>query len=174
MDTKALPGQQRALAWSLLIAAMVWLVPANVLPIMAVTDAGSGKASTIADGIWQLFEAGMPGIAIIVFVASLLVPFFKVLVLAVIYWRVPHENNPLISTRAYRLVYWIGRWSMLDVFVVALLAAVVEFGNLATVKPEPGILAFALAVVLTMLSAHAFSPQQLWIKKTDGADHGDA
>ncbi len=67
MDTKALPGQQRALAWSLLIAAMVWLVPANVLPIMAVTDAGSGKASTIADGIWQLFEAGMPGIAIIVF-----------------------------------------------------------------------------------------------------------
>ena len=112
MATNAPPGQQRALAWSLLVAAVVWLVPANLLPIMSVTETGRGKASTIADGIWQLFEAGMPGIAIIVFVASLLVPFFKVLVLAVIYWRVPHENNPRISTRAYRLVYWIGRWSI--------------------------------------------------------------
>ena len=174
MATDVSPGQQRALAWSLLIAAVVWLVPANLLPIMAVTETGRGKASTIADGIWQLFEAGMPGIAIIVFIASLLVPFFKVLVLAVIYWRVPHENNPRISTRAYRLVYWIGRWSMLDVFVVALLAAVVEFGNLARVEPGPGILAFALAVVLTMLSARAFSPQQLWIQDPDGADHGHA
>lgn len=172
MAINAPPGQQRALAWSLLIAAVVWLVPANLLPIMSVTETGRGKASTIADGIWQLFEAGMPGIAIIVFVASLLVPFFKVLVLAVIYWRVPHENNPRISTRAYRLVYWIGRWSMLDVFVVALLAAVVEFGNLARVEPGPGIIAFALAVVLTMLSAHAFSPQQLWTQDPDGADHG--
>ena len=85
MAINAPPGQQRALAWSLLIAAVVWLVPANLLPIMAVTETGRGKASTIADGIWQLFEAGMPGIAIIVFIASLLVPLFKVLVLAVIY-----------------------------------------------------------------------------------------
>ncbi len=75
MAINAPPGQQRALAWSLLIAAVVWLVPANLLPIMSVTETGRGKASTIADGIWQLFEAGMPGIAIIVFVASLLVPF---------------------------------------------------------------------------------------------------
>ncbi len=174
MAINAPSKQQRALAWSLLAAAIVWLVPANLLPIMAVTETGRGKASTIADGIWQLFEAGMPGIAIIVFIASLLVPLFKVLVLAVIYWRAPRESNPLISTRAYRLVYWIGRWSMLDVFVVALLAAVVEFGNLARVEPGPGIIAFALAVVLTMLSAQAFSPQQLWIQDPDGADHGHA
>ncbi len=153
-----------ALSWSLLVAAMVWLIPANLLPIMTITQGGRSKTSTIADGIWQLFEAGMPGIAIIVMVASLLVPLFKVLVLAVVYWRAPGETDPLLSTRAFRLVYWIGRWSMLDVFVVALLAALVEFGNLASVKPEPGILAFAMAVVLTMLSAHAFSPKQLWIK----------
>ena len=172
MTPNASAAQQRTLAWSLLLAATVWLVPANLLPIMAVTEAGRGNASTIADSIWQLFEAGMPGIAIIVFVASLLVPLFKVLVLAVIYWRAARENNPLLSTRAYRLVYWIGRWSMLDVFVVALLAAVVEFGNLARVEPGPGVLAFALAVVLTMLSAHVFSPQQLWLQDPDGADHG--
>ncbi len=157
-------NESRTLCWALLIAALVWLVPANLLPIMTVTQGGRSKTSTIADGIWQLFEAGMPGIAIIVMVASLLVPLFKVLVLAVVYWRAPHETDPLLSTRDYRLVYWIGRWSMLDVFVVALLAALVEFGNLASVKPEPGILAFALAVVLTMLSAHAFSPGQLWMK----------
>ncbi len=98
-------------------------------------------------------------------VASLVVPVFKVLVLAVIFWRAPAESEPLLSTRAYRLVYWMGRWSMLDVFVVALLAAVVEFGNLARVEPEPGILAFALAVVLTMLSAHAFTPRQVWTRR---------
>lgn len=159
------------LAWSLLIAALIWLVPANLLPIMTVTQGGRSRTSTIADGIWQLFEAGMPGIAMIVMVASLLVPLFKVLVLAVIYWRAPSETDPVLSTRAYRLVYWIGRWSMLDVFVVALLAALVEFGNLASVTPEPGILAFAMAVVLTMLSAHAFSPQQLWSKVE--SDHGN-
>ncbi|MED5389808.1 MAG: paraquat-inducible protein A [Pseudomonadota bacterium] len=174
MTANASATQQRTLAWSLLLAATVWLVPANLLPIMAVTEAGRGKASTIADGIWQLFEAGMPGIAIIVFVASLLVPLFKVLVLAVIYWRAASETHPLSSTRAYRLVYWIGRWSMLDVFVVALLAAVVQFGNLARVEAGPGVLAFALAVVLTMLSAHAFSPRQLWIQHPDGANHGHA
>lgn len=162
----------RALAWSLLIAATIWLVPANLLPIMTVTQGGRSKTSTIADGIWQLFEAGMAGIAIIVMVASLLVPFFKVLVLAVVYWRAPREKDPLLSTRAFRLVYWIGRGSMLDVFVVALLVAVVQFGALASVEPEPGILAFSIAVVLTMLSAHAFSPSQLWT--TVDTRHGNA
>ena len=79
----------------------------NLLPIMTVTQ-GRSKTSTIAEGIWQLFDAGMPGIAIIVMVASLLVPFFKVLVLAVVYWRAPTESQLLTSTRAYRLVYWSG------------------------------------------------------------------
>ncbi|MAX56303.1 MAG: paraquat-inducible protein [Alcanivoracaceae bacterium] len=164
-----MPDKPHAKAWSLLVAATVWLVPANLLPIMTVTQGGRSKTSTIAEGIWQLFDAGMPGIAIIVMVASLLVPFFKVLVLAVVYWRAPTESQPLTSTRAYRLVYWVGRWSMLDVFVVALLVALVQFGNLANVQPEPGILAFGIAVVLTMLSAHAFSPNQLWNK-----DHGNS
>ncbi|EKF73498.1 paraquat-inducible protein [Alcanivorax hongdengensis A-11-3] len=163
------PARERLTAWALLIAAALWLLPANLLPIMAVTQAGRSHASTIAGGVWQLFEAGMPGIALIVFVASLLVPIFKVLVLAVIYWRAEREDNPLASTRAYRLVYWIGRWSMLDVFVVAMLAALVRFDRLAQVQPAPGILAFAVAVVLTMLSAHAFTPRQLW-----KAEHGNS
>ena len=129
----------------------MWLVPANLLPIMTVTQGGRSKTSTIAEGIWQLFDAGMPGIAIIVMVASLLVPLFKVLVLAVIYWRAARENNPLLSTRAYRLVYWIGRWSMLDVFVVALSVVALNLSLVTEVELHAGIYLFTAAVLLSML-----------------------
>lgn len=153
---------ERAAAWALLIAAGVWLVPANILPIMTLHGVGGERTATIAGGVVRLFKSGMPGIALIVFVASLLVPFLKVAVLAVIYWQTPDNPSPLTATRAWRLVYWIGRWSMLDVFVVALLTGLMQFGQLAYVKPQPGITAFAVAVVLTMLSAHRFSPTQIW------------
>ncbi|ASK35592.1 paraquat-inducible protein A [Alloalcanivorax mobilis] len=153
---------ERQLAWALLIAAMIWLVPANTLPIMTLNGIGGQSSGTIADGIKGLFDSGMPGLALVVFTASLLVPFLKVLVLAVIYWHTPEHPAPATAARAYRWVYWIGRWSMLDVFVVALLAGLMRFGEIARVNPEPGITAFGLAVVLTMLSAHAFSPKQLW------------
>lgn len=156
------PRTERRLAWALLLAAMVWLVPANLLPIMTLDSIGGETSGTITDGVIGLFKSGDAGLALIVFAASLLVPFLKILVLAVIYWRTPVQASPLLAARAYRLVYWIGRWSMLDVFVVALLVGLMRFGALAQVRPEPGITAFGLAVVLTMLSAHAFSPKQLW------------
>lgn len=164
------PDEHRV-AWALLIAAVVWLVPANILPIMTLHGIGGGRTGTISEGIVRLFQSGMPGIALIVFVASLLVPFLKVLVLAVIYWRTPRDASPLAAARAYRVVYWIGRWSMLDVFVVTLLTGLMQFGRLAYVRPEPGITAFAVAVVLTMLSAHAFSPQQIWKNDHGIGDH---
>lgn len=159
--------RRRSLAWALLVAAAVWLVPANLLPIMTLDTLGREQAGTIADGVLRLLRSGMPGLALVVFTASLLIPILKILVLAVIYSRTPAHPRPRGAIRAYRLVYWIGRWSMLDVFVVALLAGLMRFGVLARAVPEPGITAFALAVVLTMLSAHAFVTSQLW-----EPDHG--
>ena len=162
------PASRRLTAWALLAAAAVWLVPANLLPIMTFESIGREQSGTIADGVVRLVRSGMPVLALVVFTASLLIPILKILVLTVVYWRTPAHPSPRTAIRAYRLVYWIGRWSMLDVFVVALLAGLMRFGKLATASPEPGITAFALAVVLTMLSAHVFSTSQLW-----EPDHGN-
>ncbi len=99
---------------------------------MTFESIGREQSGTIADGVVRLVHSGMPVLALVVFTASLLIPILKILVLAVVYWRTLAHPSPRTAIRAYRLVYWIGRWSMLDVFVVALLAGLMRFGKLAT------------------------------------------
>ena len=162
------PQLSRAVALGL--AAGVMLVPANLLPVVSTKTGGLARTDTIFSGIAGLWHDGMWGIAGIVFVASILIPLLKLIGLA---WLIvasrrgafPHRRR---LTRLFTTLDFIGRWSMLDVFLVGFLAGVVQFGDLAIVQPRPGILAFAAAVVLTVLATDAFDPRGLWVDQSLG------
>lgn len=149
---------------ALVAAAAVLYVPANLLPILTVTYFGSGVPDTIASGVLSLLESGMVPIAILVFFASILVPVMKLLAFAwllVSLWR-GQVGGARQRTRLYRLVEGIGRWSMIDVFMISILVALVDLGSIATIEPGPGALCFAAVVVLTMIAAETFDPRVIW------------
>lgn len=151
--------------WAYLAAALMLYVPANLLPIMTNSYLFRRTSYTIAGGIGELWDAKEFALAGIVFVASIAVPLLKIGALALLAWSVRHapQWRPLERARLYRVVETVGHWSMLDVYVVVLLAGIVRFGNLASVRPEPGLLAFAAVVVLTMLAARSFDPRLIWL-----------
>jgi paraquat-inducible protein A len=142
------------------------LFPAYALPVMHLGMLGqTASDTTILSGIVQLWRQGLGGLAAIVFTASFLVPLLKLgglswLLLAAS--RKKSNTNPRRLTRVYAAIDFIGRWSMLDVFLVAFLSGAVRFGKLASVHPRPGVLAFGGVVVLTMLATHQFDPRVLW------------
>ncbi|CAJ0810165.1 hypothetical protein LMG19087_00687 [Ralstonia wenshanensis] len=153
-----------ARCWALLIAAAAMYLPANLLPVM-ITDTLLGtQQDTIMSGIVYLWTSGSWHLAIIVFIASFLVPLAKLGILAVLCLSVQQRGrwNPRLRTRLYALVEIIGRWSMLDVFVVTLLAGLVHLSTLAIIKPGPGVGPFAAVVVLTMFAARCFDPRLIW------------
>lgn len=155
-------------ATALAIAAAVMLVPANILPVVSTHTGGTARTDTIFSGIVGLWNDGMFGIAAIVFTASILIPLLKLVGLA---WLViaarrgPTHRRAL--THLFTALDFIGRWSMLDVFLVGFLAGLVQFGALATIHPRTGILAFAAAVVLTVLATDAFDSRVLWVETTN-------
>jgi paraquat-inducible protein A len=149
---------------ALALAATIMFVPANVLPILDTSTPGSVRTDTIFSGIVGLVEDGHWGIGAIVFAASILIPLLKLVGLGLLLWvarRGPVEA-PRRLTRLYALLDFIGRWSMLDVFLVAFLAGLVQFGAFASVEPRSGIIAFAAVVVLTVMATDAFDPRWLW------------
>lgn len=150
--------------WALLIAAAAMYLPANLLPVM-ITDTLLGtQQDTIMSGIVYLWTSGSWHLAIIVFIASFFVPLAKLGILAVLCLSVQQRWhwNPKLRTRLYVVVEAIGRWSMLDVFVVTLLAGLVHLSTLAVIKPGPGVAPFAAVVVLTMFAARCFDPRLIW------------
>ena len=156
------PGSQaRAAAFGL--AAVIMLIPAYVLPVMSIQNLGRAHQDTILSGVWKLWQGGMWGVALIVFTASLLVPAFKLTGLAVLLAasRWPRRFASPALERLYRIIHVIGRWSMLDVFLVAFLCGIVRFGGLATVVARPGAAAFATVVILTILATTAYDPRAL-------------
>jgi paraquat-inducible protein A len=160
-----------ARAWALLLAAFILYIPANVLPIMRTASLGDIDDNTILSGVVELWQKGSPDLAVIVFTASIVVPVLKFLVLGTLLVSARRGSALARRQRAalYRLVEFIGYWSMLDVFVVALLTALVRFGVFSLVEPLPGVIYFALVVVLTMLAAMSFDPRLIW----DGRDTDD-
>lgn len=150
--------------WALLIAAYILYVPANLLPIMETGSLFNYRKDTIMSGVVHLWKTGYWGIAAIVFTASILVPLFKMLALTLLLVSVQRRSTwwPMQRARLYRLVELVGRWSMLDIFVVTLLAALVQIRSLATVKVGTGALAFGAVVVLTMYAAMRFDPRLIW------------
>lgn len=148
-------------AWVFLITAAILFFPANLLPIMYTTKLSSTRADTIMSGIIKLWNEGMVPIAIIVFIASIVTPLIKILGLLYIMWNDSPDKPPVIKTKIYRFLHFIGKWSMVDVFVVALLGALIQ-GDLSSVRPGFAIFAFTGVVFFTMLATEAFDTRHLW------------
>jgi paraquat-inducible protein A len=150
--------------WAWLIAAALCYLPANLLPIMKVTSLGRAQADTIMSGVVYLLVHGMWPLAIVVFTASVFVPLLKLAILLTLLISVHRRSNwrPVDRTRLYRITEAIGRWSMVDIFVVTILVALVHLGNLATVEAQTGAVFFGAVVVLTMLAAESFDPRLIW------------
>jgi paraquat-inducible protein A len=150
--------------WALLAAAVICYVPANLYPIMEVTSLGQGQADTILSGVIFLFVHGMWPLAAIVFIASVVVPVLKIVLLAALALSVQRESQwrPRDRARLYRIVEAVGRWSMVDVYVVTILVALVHLGSLASVEAEIGAFFFGAVVVLTMFAAESFDPRLIW------------
>jgi paraquat-inducible protein A len=153
-----------ARTWAFLIAALIFYIPANTLPVMFTTMLGSSSSNTIMSGVVEFAEAGEWDIAILIFIASVLVPCIKFLVLATLLITCQRRSTWAMRERSklYRFIELIGYWSMLDVLVVALVAALVQFRGLSTIEPQMGILFFGLVVVMTMMSAMSFDPRLIW------------
>ena len=159
--------------WALLVTAAILYIPANLLPIMTVNSLGQGEPSTIMAGVIQLVQHGMFPIAAVVFITSILVPTFKLVGIGLLLFSV-QRHQPLSAQQRivmYRFIEFIGRWSMLDIFVIAILVAVVNFGRLASVEANIGAAAFASVVILTMLAAVTFDPRLIWDNTESDDDH---
>jgi paraquat-inducible protein A len=150
--------------WALLLASMIFYIPANLLPVMYTDLFGSGAENTIMSGVIEFWEGGSWDIAVLIFVASVAVPCIKFLVLGTLLVTAQRRSQWAMRERSrlYRFVELIGYWSMLDVLVVALVAALVQFRSLSTIEPRLGILFFGFVVVLTMLAAMSFDPRLIW------------
>ena len=153
-----------------LLAAVLLYVPANLLPVMSTASVLGPATHTIVGGIVDLWHMGSYALAVIVLVASIVVPLLKIAALGLLAWTAQRRSRwrQLERARLYRLVDSVGHWSMLDVFVVVLLVGMVRFGVLASLRPEPGLLAFGAVVVLTLLASASFDPKLIW---PEAAEH---
>ena len=153
---------QRCLA--LLVASIIAYIPANVMPIMVVTQFGQDEPSTILTGVATFWQMHAYPVAITIFIASVLIPGLKILALGVLCAAASGKLSldPRHANRIYWLTELVGRWSMVDVFVVAILVGLVNFTGLMSITAGPAAVAFGLMVILTMFAAHAFDPKLVW------------
>ncbi len=153
-----------SMTWAFLITSIILLFPANLLPIMKVSYMGSDELSTIMDGIIYFFKEGSYGIGLVILVASVLVPIFKVIGILMILLSIHFRWKSWLrhKTLMFRFIKFIGRWSMLDIFVIALLSALVNFGFLTTIEAAPAAPYFCGVVISTMLAAESFDTRFLW------------
>jgi len=150
--------------WALVVLAYVLYIPANILPILESRALLTSESNTIMSGIVLFWESGSWLIAALVFIASIVVPLTKLLALTWLLVSVQMKSRarPYQRTQLYRMVEFIGRWSMLDIYVVALTVTLVQVGTLATIEVGPAALAFGTVVVVTMIAAHTFDPRLIW------------
>ena len=150
--------------WCLLIAAFILIIPANLLPVMISGSLFGSETDTIMSGVVFLWVDGSWPLAIILFIASIAVPFSKLFALTYLLVSVQRRSTlaPAQRTRLYRVLEFVGRWSMIDIYVAALLTALVQFGGLMSIRAGPGAIAFGAVVVLTMFAAESFDPRLIW------------
>jgi paraquat-inducible protein A len=148
---------------ALSVAALLLYFPANLLPVLRVESVVKGnQQSTILSGVIQFWRDGDYPVALIIFTASVLIPILKLLAIGTLCYGARTGRSPRAMTHLYRVTAFIGRWSMVDVFVVAILVGVVQLGSVMTINPGAGALTFASVVVLTMLASESFDPRLIW------------
>jgi paraquat-inducible protein A len=150
--------------WALIIAAAICYIPANILPVLSTITVTSAEDDTILDGVVLLYTTGSWPLALIVLIASVVIPLAKLIALSYLLLSVRHRTavGRHERVRLYRLVEIVGRWSMLDVFVDTFTVALIQLQPLMSVKPGPGVIFFAAVVVLTMVAAQTFDPRLIW------------
>ncbi|MCK5697839.1 MAG: paraquat-inducible protein A [Gammaproteobacteria bacterium] len=153
-----------ARTWALLLSSMILFIPANMLDIMNVTYFGQDDPSTIMGGVIVLIQLGSYPVAFVVFVASILVPLFKMFGILMILLSLKYHIDLTDKQRIkmFRVIDFIGRWSMLDIFVISILAALVNISGVAVITAGAGATAFSVVVVLTILAANSFDTRLLW------------
>jgi len=153
-----------ARTWALVLAAIIFYIPANVLPITIVISLGKAQSDTIMSGVIYFVQSGMWPIALVIFLASVFVPLLKLLILIFLLISVQRKSSwrQQDRTRLYRITEVIGRWSMVDIFVVTILVALVHLGGLATIHAGPGAIFFGAVVVTTIFAAMSFDPRLIW------------
>jgi len=176
-DSALPPGGRASLqpVWAWLIAGLIAYIPANIWPMLRTSALGHTSESTIIGGVLELAALGSWGVALIVFVASVMIPIGKFLAIAYLALTLGGRNRMSLHARLhlYELVEFIGRWSMIDVFVVAILVALVQLDFAATINPGIAAVSFALSVAFTMLSAQSFDPRLIWDTPDEGAPEKD-
>ena len=150
------------------------LIPANVYPVMTVIRFGQGEPNTILSGVLHLIESGMWGLAMIVFVASIVVPVMKLIILCYLLISVKKKSlwRPRDRTILYRVTEIVGAWSMVDIYLVGLLSSLVSLDALSTIRPGIGAIFFASVVVITMFAAHSFDPRLIWDQIKEKSNKG--
>lgn len=157
---------------ALLLTACILYIPANLLPIMITDQLGVSVESTILGGVLLLLEMGSWPIAFVIFIASVVVPIGKLITLFFLCWTVKNGSGvpPRQRTITYRITELIGKWSMIDVFVVAILVALVHLGGILVIRPGAAALAFAGVVIVTIFAAESFDPRLLWDQQEDNGE----
>jgi paraquat-inducible protein A len=153
---------------------MVLYIPANLLPVMNTSSLFGSEKDTIMSGVVYLWTSGSWPLAVVVFIASVAVPMLKILALVflVVSAQMRSTLSPQQRARIYRVVELVGRWSMLDIYVITILVALVQFQGLATIQAGPAAIAFGSVVVLTMFAAMSFDPRLIWDRMgTTTANH---
>jgi paraquat-inducible protein A len=150
--------------WAFLLAATILYIPANLLPVMYTSSLFGKEDDTIISGVVYFWTSGSPALAVIIFIASIVVPVLKLASLSLLAFTAQRRSRwqPLQRTVLYRIVEFVGRWSMLDIFVITLTVALVRFQSLAVITAGPGAMAFCAVVVLTMIASTQFDPRLIW------------
>jgi paraquat-inducible protein A len=157
-------GNSLARTWALVITAMILYVPANLLPISIITSLGKTQLDTIMTGVIYFIRTGDWPIAFVIFTASVFVPILKLLVLTSLLLSIHFKSHwrPRERTRLYRIIEGIGRWSMVDIYVIMIMAALVHVGAIANFSVGPAAVYFAGVVVLTIVASMSFDPRLIW------------
>lgn len=165
--SKPASSSSTALTLSLSLTALIFYVPANIYPFMTIEMYGVRNTSTVWSGIVAIADSGSWAIAIIIFLASVLIPLLKLLILFYLSFTAHNGKNLKSKLQLYKIVEAIGRWSMLDIFLLAVLVAILKLGPMAHVEPGLGSFMFLLVVIFTMLASAVFDPQMLGEKSDD-------
>ena len=171
MHARKIDSLQRTLA--LLITACVLYIPANLYPIMLTDQLGSTEPSTIMGGVILLIKVGSAPVAAVIFIFSVMVPSGKLMAMFYLVWTAHKGSNvsPQQRSLMYRITEFVGKWSMVDVFVVAILVALVHLGGLLVIRPGIAALAFAGVVIVTMVAAESFDSRLMWDAMEESDDN---